>query len=99
MLVESFGFFLKCTVMSFSLNDVRVLRLVSKLPPKQDGAWERKVVLDLMACLPQEASYHVYMDNYFTSFHLLEHLGEHNIHATGVLNKKKLVRHYFRQIT
>ena len=51
-----------------------------------------KVVLAMMECLPQGVSYHVYMDNYSTSFSSLSHLGEHNIHATGVLNKKKLAK-------
>ena len=32
------------------------------------------------------------MDNYFTLFRLLAHLDEHNIHATGVLNKRKLAK-------
>ena len=36
------------------------------------------------------ASYHVYVDNYFTAFHHLDHLGDHNIQAIGDLNKKKL---------
>ena len=30
------------------------------------------------------------MDNYFTSFCLLTHVGVNNIRATGVLNKKRL---------
>ena len=30
------------------------------------------------------------MDNYFASFWLLVHLGEHDIRAAGVINKKKL---------
>ena len=30
------------------------------------------------------------MDNYFTSFRLLTHLGVNNIRATGVLNKNRL---------
>ena len=32
---------------------------------------------------------HVGMDNYFTTLRLLAHLGEHNIHATSVMSKKK----------
>ena len=51
-----------------------------------------KLVLDLMEYLPQRLSFHVHMDNYFTSFRLLAHLGEHNIHATEVLNKNKLTK-------
>lgn len=33
------------------------------------------VVLRLMECLPPNVNYHVYMDNYFTSFHLLAKRG------------------------
>ena len=36
-----------------------------------------KFVSDLTECLPQGVSYHIHMDNYFTSLHLLAHLGEH----------------------
>ena len=35
-------------------------------------------------------NYHVFMDNYFTSFRLLVHLSEHEIKATAVLSQKKL---------
>ena len=48
------------------------------------------VVLNLMERLPPGQSYHVYMDNYFTSFRLLSYLGTRGISATGVINKKKL---------
>ena len=51
-----------------------------------------KFVLDLMERLPERVSFHVYMDNYFTSLHLLAHLGEHNIHATRDLHKKNLAK-------
>ena len=36
-----------------------------------------KFVLDLTECLPEWVSYHIHMDNCFTPFHLLAHLGEH----------------------
>ena len=39
----SFRFLLKRTVMSFNLIHIQVLRLVSKLHLKQDGAWKRKL--------------------------------------------------------
>ena len=39
-----------------------------------------------MECLPPTVSCHIFMDNYFTSFCLLTHLGVNNIQATGVLN-------------
>jgi len=48
------------------------------------------VVLDLLGQLPVETSYHIFMDNYFTSLRLLYHLLEHNIQATGVIRKYKL---------
>ena len=38
-----FWVLLRQTVMSFSLNHMKVLRLVSQLPLKEDGAWERKL--------------------------------------------------------
>ena len=48
------------------------------------------VVLFLMESLPTKGNNHVFMDNYFASFWLLVHLGEHDIRAAGVINKKKL---------
>ena len=51
-----------------------------------------KVVLDLIESLLKGVSFHVYMDNYFTSLHLLVHLGEHNIHATRDLPQKDLAK-------
>jgi len=50
------------------------------------------VVLDLLEELPRGVSYHVFMDNFFTSFRLLNHLHEHNIQATGVIRSNKLGR-------
>jgi len=48
------------------------------------------VVLDLLAELPRNVSYHVYTDNIFTSFQLLHHHSESNIHATGVIRSNRL---------
>ena len=48
------------------------------------------VVLCLMESLLSKVNYDVFMDNYFTSFRLLMHLGAHDIRATVILNKKNL---------
>ena len=43
-----------------------------------------------MECLTPTVSSDIIMDNYFTSFRLLTHLGVNNIWVAGVLNKNKL---------
>ena len=43
VMIICFGFLLRQTVMPFSLNHIRLLRLVGQLSLKQDGAWERKL--------------------------------------------------------
>ena len=48
------------------------------------------VVLRLMECLTPTVSFYIFMDNYFTSFRLLTHLGVNNIRALGVHNKNRL---------
>ena len=48
------------------------------------------VVLRLMECLTPSVSFDIFMDNYFTFFRLLTHLGVNNIWATRVLNKNRL---------
>ena len=48
------------------------------------------VVLCLMESLLSKVHYDVFMDNYFTSFRLLMHLGAYDIRATVILNKKNL---------
>ena len=48
------------------------------------------VVLRLVDCLTPTVSFDVFMDNYFTYFCLLIHLGVIIIQATGVLNKNRL---------
>ena len=50
----------------------------------KDSKWRlgEKVVLWLMECLTPTASFDIFMDNYFTSFRLLTHLGVNNIRAT-----------------
>ena len=47
-------------------------------------------VLRLMECLTPTSSFDIFMDNYFTSFRLVTHLGVNNIRATSVLNKNRL---------
>ena len=60
----------------------------------------RNVVLLLRECLTPTFSFDLFMDNYFTSFRLLNHLGVNNIRA-GVLNKYRLRKCtiYFEQRT
>ena len=43
--------------------------------------WElgKNTFLRLIECIPAIVSYHIVMDNYFTSFRLLIHLGVNNI--------------------
>ena len=48
------------------------------------------IVLRLMECLTPIFSFDIFMDNYFTYFRLLTHLGVNNIRATGMLNKNRL---------
>ena len=43
-----------------------------------------------MKCLSLAFSFDIFMDNYFTSFCLLTHLGVNNIRAIGVLSKNRL---------
>ena len=43
-----------------------------------------------MGCLTPSASFDIFIDNYFTFFCLLTHLGVNNIRATRVLNKNTL---------
>ena len=43
-----------------------------------------------MDYLTQTFSFDVFMDGYFTSFRLLNHLEVNNIRETGVLNKYRL---------
>ena len=48
------------------------------------------VILLLMECLTPSVSFDVFMDDYFTFFRLLTHLGVNNLWATRVLNKNSL---------
>ena len=48
------------------------------------------VVLWLMECLTPFVSFDIFLDNYFTSFRLLTHVGVNNIRATRVLVKNSL---------
>ena len=43
-----------------------------------------------MKWLTATVSFDMFMDNCFTSFRLLSHLGVNNIRATGVLNKNRI---------
>ena len=48
------------------------------------------IILQLIECLNPTFSFEIVMDNYFTSFRLLTHLGVNNILTTCVLNKNRL---------
>ena len=52
------------------------------------------VVLRYVRCSMERStptvSFDIFMDNYFTSFRLLTHLGVNNIRTTDVLNKNRL---------
>ena len=48
-----------------------------------------KNVLRLIECSTPPFSFHIFMDNYFTSFRLLTHFGVNNIQATGVVNQNR----------
>ena len=63
--------------MQFILNHIKVKRkknwlLVSSFPKLGLG---ENVVLQLIECLPQTGSYHIFMDNYFTPFRQPTQLG------------------------
>ena len=62
----------------------------SKISSSTKRRLRENVVLRLMECSTPSVSFDVFMDNYFTSFYLLTHLGVNNIRATGVLNKNRL---------
>ena len=53
------------------------------------------VVLRLIKWLAPSVSFDTFMDNYFTPFRLLTHLGVNNIRATRVLNKNRLRKFNF----
>ena len=62
----------------------------SKVSPSTKWRLGGNVALQLMECLTPSVSFEIFMDNYFTSFRLLTHLGVNNIRATRVLNKNSL---------
>ena len=59
----------------------------SKVSSSTKWGLRENVDLRLMECLTPSVSFDTFMDNYFTYFHLITHLGVNNIRATGVLNK------------
>ena len=62
----------------------------SKVSPSTKWRLEENVVLQLMECFTPSVRFEIFMDNYFTSFSLLTHLGVNNIRATRVLSKNRL---------
>ena len=85
VLAEVYGYVIQC-------ESYQVVEVGKQIVSQTRWILGEKVVLDLMECLPQGLSYHVYMDNYFMSFRLFAYLDEPNIHLIGVLNKKKLTK-------
>ena len=65
----------------------------SKLHPVINR-WNKSIVKwdRLMECLTPTFWLEMFRDDYFTSFHLLTHLGVNNIRATRVLNKNRLCK-------
>ena len=62
----------------------------SKVSSSIKWALGENVVLWLMVCLTPSVSFDIFMDNCFTSFRLLTHLGVNNIRTVRVLNKNRL---------
>ena len=62
----------------------------SKFSSSTKWRLRENVVLRMMECLTPSVSLDIFMDNYFTFFHLLIHLGVNNISVTRVLNKNRL---------
>ena len=48
------------------------------------------MVLNLVETLPKKNSYNVFFDNFFTTFRLVQHLGDNNIRATGTVHRSQL---------
>ena len=49
-----------------------------------------KTVLELLECMPQGPSYHVFVDNFFTSVRLTKFLKQNNIKASGTLRQNRI---------
>ena len=62
----------------------------SKLSSSTEWRLGENVVLQLMECLTPIVNSEIFMNNCFTSFRLLTHLGANNIRAACVLNKNGL---------
>ena len=57
----------------------------SKVSSSSKWRLGENVVPQLMECLTPSVSFNIFMNNYFTYFRLLTHLGVNNIRATRVL--------------
>ena len=62
----------------------------SKVFPSTIWRLGENVILRLVECLTPSVSSDIFMDNYFTSFRLLNQLGVNNTRATRLLNKNRL---------
>lgn len=65
-------------------------RVGSKRSSAEKWGLGESVVLDLLEELPRNVSYHIFIDNFFTSFRLLDQLANNNIQATGVVRSNRL---------
>ena len=75
----------------WSLNNFQGAKKGKQIASSTKWKWGENIVL-LMECLFLSFSFDIFMDNYFTSFLLLAHLGVDNIRATGVLKKNRLCK-------
>ena len=62
------------------------MRKNSKVSSSTKWKLGENVVLRLIECLTPSLSFEIFMDNYFTPFCLLPHLGVNNIRAKRVVN-------------
>ena len=70
----------------FPVNLLHNFRTPFKRTPREGCFWiRRKRYSAANECLLQTVNYHIFMNNYFTTFRLFN-----NIWATGVLNKNRL---------
>ena len=49
-------------------------------------------VLELVENLPKDISYHIFIDNFFTSIILMKFLGDKNIKASGTLKQNRITK-------
>ena len=78
--------------MQFGPDHIKVQRKENGQPLLLNGDQGKTLFKGWMECLTPTASFDIFMDNYFSSFRLLTHIGVNNIRATGFFNKNRLRR-------